>query len=152
MEVRPATLMDVPALVEMGEKFYEEAGYRDLAEFDIKTSFEFGKNAVIHPNYGAFIALDEGEEVGFCIGAVYNYFFNAKVVTGQEIAWWCEPSKRGTKAGIGLFDALENWAEAQGATLFTMLCLENENRHKVERFYKKNGYVLREHSFVKKLK
>lgn len=135
--IRPATLEDIPALLEMGARFAERArliehvGY--VAE-DMAETFA----AMIGNGHPVFIGRHGA------IGATQTVHpFNRQHILGQEVFWWSEG-----REGLALFDALERHCEQECHSL-RMITLEAVNPEKTGRFYERRGYVPLEHSYIK---
>lgn len=142
--IRDATHADIPALVGMGERFFLESGYSKEATFDPAT-FESTLRSLIDGDSGILI-ITEGGMAG---ALVYPMYFNASILTGQELFYWISPEHRG--GGVALLDALESRAKALGAKTFSMICLDTLRPEAVGRLYERRGYRKSEHSYIKRL-
>jgi GNAT superfamily N-acetyltransferase len=146
--IRPATLEDMPRLVEMGERFFKTAGWEDIAEWD-DASITRTLTHLIEQDVGAIFVLDDGAQlVGMAGGMLNPFYFNLHHLTGQELFWWVEPEHRGQ--GSLLFDALEGWARDAGAQSFSMIALDNIRPELMGRIYRMRGYRAAEHSYIKR--
>ena len=137
--IREATLGDLPRVLEMGEQFYMAAGWQTFVEWDA-TSVESTLAFLIDSETGCLLVADvDGEIVGMIGGMVAPHYYNFSVITGQELFWWAKPEYRG--AGGDLFDALETWAKAVGATMFTMVAVDKFRPSVMARVYRSKGYA-----------
>lgn len=147
--IREATEADIPRVLEMGRRFFETAGWPDVAEWD-DASTEWTLRFLIEQPTGAlFVAEEDGHVVGMTGGMVMPFYFNHTHRTGQELFWWVEPEHRGI--GSGLFDALEAWAREAGAQTFTMIAVDRLKPDVMARIYRARGYRPSEHAFIRRL-
>lgn len=135
--IRPATLDDIPRLLEMGRKFAE------LAKLDEHVGYKPEDMAV------TFQAMIEGGHPVFigengAIGATQTVHpFNHSHIVAQEVFWWSEAGE-----GLPLLDALSKYCEQHCDSLI-MITLEAVEPERVGRLYKRLGFKPLEHSFVK---
>lgn len=147
--IRPATPDDMPRILEMGERFFETAGWPEIAEWDAG-SMEQTLGYLMDAATGCvFVAETEAGIVGMTGGMLNPFYFNLSHVTGQELFWWVEPEHRGL--GSGLFDALEAWATDAGAKSFSMIALDRLKPDVLGRIYQRRGYRAAEHSYIRRL-
>jgi len=147
--IREARPEDIPDIVLLGEKFFNETAFTGIVKYDYNTVIRLAAKAIKEENYVIFVAEEE-EIIGLAAGVLYPFFFNSEHLTGQEFLWWVEPSTRGQKAGLLLFNALIKWAEENGAESFTMGTIENMNPDKVGKFYERKGFKPSERNYIKK--
>lgn len=135
--IRRATVDDIPALLEMGEKFSEKARLAEHVGYDPQSMLETFE-ALIEGGHPVFI----GERGA--IGATQTQHpFNHGHVVAQELFWWSEGGE-----GRALLDALEAHCEANCDSL-VMITLEAIEPERVSRIYQRRGYAPLERSFVK---
>lgn len=147
--IRPATHDDLPRVLEMGERFFDTAGWDDVAEWD-QASVRKTLEGLIEGDAGClFVAEAEGGLVGMTGGLVYPFYFDHGHITGQELFWWVEPEHRGV--GGALLDAMETWAKEAGAKSFAMIALDKINPDLMGRVYRRRGYRPSEHSYIRRL-
>lgn len=135
--IRPATLSDIPRLLEMGRKFAEKARLQDHVGYDphsMAQTFE----AMIAAGHPLFI----GERGA--IGAVSTHHpFNHEHIHAQELFWWSEG-----REGLALLRALEAYC-AEHCHSLQMITLEAVEPERTGRLYERLGYAPLEHSYVK---
>ena len=137
--IRPATLDDIPLLLEMGERFSEKAKLRGHVGYD-PDSMAATFKALIENDHALFVS-----ETG-AIGATLTYHpFNHGHVVAQELFWWSEGGD-----GMALLDALEKHCEERADSLI-MIALEAIRPEAVGKLYERRGFVPLERSFVKVL-
>jgi GNAT superfamily N-acetyltransferase len=142
MRIRPATVADVPRLVEMGAHFISTTGYRALLPVNEAQLAALMARLLAD---GAIFLLAADTEV---VGAIGLYLF-LHPISGEQVAsevfWWVEPDSRGD--GLRLLREAERWAAAQGATLLQMIAPTEA----VERVYLHRGYVPVERLYQRRL-
>lgn len=116
LEIRPATLADVPRLVAMGRQqiaaTYGDAVAENPAQLEALATL-----LVTLPACAVFVAGRDGALVGM-IGLVAFAHHLSGLPTVGEVMWWMDPAARG--AGLALLRRGEQWARAQGATVLQM--------------------------------
>lgn len=131
--MRRATEADIPQILAWGREFHAASPYSALpysperVEAAIRQVMQAG--IVLVSDKG--MAAAQMGEIWFCEG-----------IAAQELFWWGDASLR---AG------LEDWARENGASLFAMVCLENDKTPVLSRFYRMQGYRPVEHHFLKVL-
>lgn len=150
--VRPATLEDMPYILDFGRQFFAKTELRQSVEFD-GLSFTQALESFIQGlgfEAGVFV-LENSVPVGVIAGLCYSTWFNEHVKTGQDLFWWIEPDERGFAQAKKMLDALETWASERGAKWFTMAATETMRPGTVEKFYLRRGYTLSERHFIRRL-
>lgn len=136
--IRSATLDDIPALLEMGERFAAKAKLADHVGYDsanMETTFAFMVN---DENYCLLIG-----EAGAIGGAKAPHPFNYSHWIAQELFWWSEG-----REGLRLLAAFEEWARETCHSL-RMITLEAVEPERVGRIYEKQGFAPLEHGYIK---
>lgn len=137
--IRPATLKDIPALLEMGRKFADKAKLEGHVGYDphsMVNTFE----AMIGGGHPVFIG-----ERGAIGATLTRHPFNEEHVHAQELFWWSEG-----REGLALLRALEEYC-AEHAHSLTMITLEAVEPERTGRLYERLGYSPLEHSYIKVL-
>jgi hypothetical protein len=135
--IRPATADDIPALLEMGERFSEKARLIESVGYvadDMRQAFE----ALIAGGHPVFIG-----EQGAIGGTSNPHPFNRAHIMGQEMFWWSEG-----REGIALFRAFDAWCSENCHSL-RMITLDAVHPERMGRLYERFGMKLLEHSYVK---
>jgi len=134
MKIRIATADDLPAILDMGEKFHafseDPVPYcRESSEVSVRQVMGMG-----------FVLLAETDRpVGMLGVVIAPIFFNFAHSFAQELMWWVEESERSTGAALRLIRAAEAEAKARGAVRIHMLRLAKSPEH-VGRLYDRLGY------------
>jgi GNAT superfamily N-acetyltransferase len=90
-------------------------------------------------------------ESGMIAFIVFPMFMNHSHLVAQELFWWVDEDKRGTKLGLELLDRAEKEAEKLGAKDMLMLSLNDLNGDKVNKLYESKGYKPREVTYMRAL-
>ena len=148
--IRDATEDDIPSIVVLGEYFYHEAGWHDVAEWDAQ-SITLTLHNLVKSDDGILVVLSrKGVISGMAGGLVYPLYFNMHHRTGQELFWWVSPEER-IGAGRMLLETLEERARDRGADSWAMVALDRVRPTAVAALYQRRGYRASEHTYIKRL-
>lgn len=143
--VRDACPDDIPAMLEMGERFIALAWARVGVPYDAQTCEELLTGLIALPE--GILLTDDGNTA--MIGAmVHPWHFNKHVLTGTELFWWAD---EGSRSGMALKRECERRAREMGAVTFNMACQDHMARAPLERLYRRSGYMPSEHIYIKAL-
>jgi len=101
--IRPATLADIPRLVEMGRENYRDMG-GDAADYDPAAAARFASEFIM-PSGAVF--LSDGGMIG---GVLCPRWQAPGVVEAVEMMWWA-----GDGSGFRLLRRFCEWAQENGA-------------------------------------
>ena len=148
--IRDATAADVPAIACLGARFYDEAGWHDVAEWD-DASIQLTLHHMVSGDDGIVLVLErKGVICGMAGGMVFPLYFNHAHKSGQELFWWVDTDERiGT--GRLLLEALEDRARQAGAESWAMIALDKDRPEATGMLYLRRGYRASEHSYIKRL-
>lgn len=148
--IRLATPGDVPAIVEMGRWFHEDAGWGDISPFLEKDCAETVAGMIEGESGIVLVAEDEDGLIGMAGAMLFPLYFNKAHLSGQELFLYVRP---GCRNGIGgkLLATLETEARAAGAESFIMIALDKVSPEATGRFYRHRGYRPAEHSYIRRL-
>jgi N-acetylglutamate synthase-like GNAT family acetyltransferase len=135
--IRAATLDDIPALLDMGRKFADEAGVTARVGWDDKSVSDM-LYGLIESEDGIVMVSDKGMIGGY----VASHPFNRAVRMFVELFWRAEDGQ-----GLALLNAAEAQAEALGATKSVMVAMGGMER--TTRLYSRLGYTLCEAQYIK---
>jgi GNAT superfamily N-acetyltransferase len=93
---------------------------------------------------------DDNQPVGMVAGACHETMFNSERLA-HEMMWWMEPEFRTSKIALELQSAFEFWAKKVGATWVQMSSVETEYADRLDKFYKRKGFVPLERGYLKKV-
>lgn len=148
MQIRPATLADVPAIVRMSERFYATTSYAGWADFNPETVEALAAN--LTENHVMLIAEHDGQAVGMVGLFVAPFMFNADRTAAYEVVWWVDPEGRATGAGRALLEAVEPACRAKGCHAVQMVHLAN-SPPQAAALYERAGYAHTESSYTRTL-
>lgn len=149
-QVRDATPGDVPVIAMLGARFYDEAGWHDVAEWDDASIRATLEGMIANPDAIVLVLERKGVICGMAGGMVYPLYFNHAHKTGQELFFWVRPDER-IGAGKALLEALEDRAAQLGALSWAMISLEKVRPEATGALYRRRGYRASEHTFIKRL-
>lgn len=149
--IRPATIDDVPRLIQMGRKFHEEAladkglGYAplDLIKYYI---------TLMESPIAIFLVADVEDKVVGSIGGMivpWNMDFSQLILMEQW--WWVDPDYRGGKVALDLEEGFIQWGKDNGANRIIMVSIILDKEETVKRYYKRRGYKYLETHFIKEI-
>lgn len=146
--IRQAEPRDMPAIVEMGEAFFAEAGWADRAQFCVES---FTETATALMERGILLVVDKnGEAVGMAAAVSSPAYWNKNVSIGQELWLYCKPAHR-KGVGAELLRHLESAAKARNVKFFGMVAEHGLRHEALAQVYKRAGYSVAEHTFCKAL-
>lgn len=135
--IRAATLDDIPALLEMGRKFADDAGVTARIGWDDESVSDL-LEALIDSDDGIVLVSERGMIGGY----VAAHPFNRNVRMFVELFWRAEDGQ-----GLALLNAAEAQAEALGAVKSVMVAMDGMER--TSRLYGRLGYALCEAQYMK---
>lgn len=143
MKIRPATLDDIPAFVELAKLFQAQTRFKDYT-FNSERVTTNLKAAIENPRgtHCFFVAEDTtGLPVGGLIGCAERHFFSDQVVA-SVIQYNILPEKRMGGAGLKLLTAFKKWAENRGAYELAVGINSGADLGKMDNFLRKLGFEL----------
>lgn len=144
--IRPATMDDVDAIVEMARKFYPASGYAEIGPMaDVAPA---GLAIVCMQTGVALVAERGGQLVGMVILAVTPFEFNVELEIAHELAFWIEPEHRGGMLAARLVRAAEDACRERGVRALRMAKLASSGDD-VGRLYQALGFKPSESYFSK---
>ncbi|CAB5222541.1 hypothetical protein UFOVP368_15 [uncultured Caudovirales phage] len=137
--IRPATIKDIPRLLEMGRKFADDAGVTARVGWDDDSVADMLETLIL---------MDDGivlvSERGMLGGFVSSHPFNRNVRLFSELFWRAEDGN-----GLALLAEAERLAAERGAVRSLMIAMDGMDR--TQRLYARLGYSLCETHFMKEL-
>lgn len=146
--IRPATVQDIPAIVELGEKFHAVAGWDEIpwSRDDCEASLWGFMQADC---FLCFVAEERGQIIGMIAGVMSPVYFNTAHLSGEELFWWSDD--RAPLVGLRLLETLERAAREHGCHTWQMKSLARLNGEAMGRLYERRGYRACEQSYIKRL-
>lgn len=142
--IRQATRADVPDIVDLGERHWNESSYGQWMKADREAMATLARAALETPN--ALVLADERDArlVGI-IGVVAMPHIYTGVLVMSELFWYVVPDARGS--GVRLLKHAEAWAAANGVQFSTMMAPDE----RVAQFLVRIGYAPIETHLIKRL-
>lgn len=149
MLIRPATREDVPAIVDMAERFYGLSDYDRIAPLAKESAAGL---ALVTMEQGVMLVVEreDGSLAGMACLHIEPFLFNVGTTIAQELVWWIEPEARGGTAAARLLKAAEDACRARGATVIRMATLPS-SPEAATRMLDRFGFRPSESYFVKEL-
>lgn len=147
--IRHAVLSDVPRLVELGSKFFQEAAWSDIAEWDDNATATALSGLIENPECIMLVAGGE-EIVGMISSLIFPLWFNPNILVAQEWFWYILPEMRGVGGiGVKLLLALEEEIQKRGVHISNFQ--SQESMPSLDSLYIRLGYRPAEKTFIKRI-
>jgi len=114
MQIRPATIEDLPALIDLGRRMHQESPRFSRLSFNDEKVRNLLMMATVSPNYCLLVADNDGELMGGFAGFIAAHWFSDDLVA-SDLALFVQPGRRGGMAGARLVKAFIAWAHDHGA-------------------------------------
>jgi GNAT superfamily N-acetyltransferase len=144
LQVQPE---DVARLVPAARSFFEEC--KLPGEFN-RDTFVLGWMRLLKQDAGLIFALEENSKILGAVGAVINLDLNTGDRIAVEMFYYVLPETRGH--ALRLLGILEDAARGRGCKRCWMLHLEDGRAERMQKFYERRGYALKEHLYMKELR
>lgn len=156
MRIRTATHDDIPAIVDMAQRFYPESPYPAIYG-DMPDSQAAGLVIVMLEGMAShgiapgvmLVAEKESALVGMLCLHIDVATFTPEVIAG-EIVWWLDPEHRGGMGAVRLVREGERAARERGATVSRMAVL-GSSPAEAGAMLERIGYAPTETIFTKRL-
>lgn len=148
MEIRKATLADVPVIVAMSARFYPTTHYADWCEMDEASVAGLATGLIENDVF--YVAERDGELVGMIGLMIAPFLFNQNRKFAVEIVWWVAPDARGSRIASQLLAVVEQPCRDAGADRIQMVHMPN-SPPQAAALYRHAGYAESEISFTKDL-
>jgi GNAT superfamily N-acetyltransferase len=151
LNVRPATVADLDAYVELLSNFHNASPMRGVADYDVAGIRAFLTASLENANILLLVGELDGKIVGVTSCLLYPLYFSPNYHVAQELWWWLTPEARGSGIGQAMFKNIENWARLKNARALFMIALEDERAAAMEKVYCRAGFRPLERTFIKEL-
>lgn len=131
----------------VGAAFFKEAGLPGV--FNAHTYTRMWRGLYEAGTGIIYEAESDGKACGWIGGVVVPEHLTGESI-GMETFWYALPEHRGLGA-IKLLKRFEQWVKERGANRLWMVHLTKINPDKMACFYKRSGYDLLEHFYMKNL-
>jgi GNAT superfamily N-acetyltransferase len=140
-------MADKPQVLKLLHDFFQDTDYKFLG-WDEQSLATLIDNLI--SNEAAVLFVDD--TVSGCIGGyVTPFWINLHKKAAQELFWYVDKSRRGSKVAIGLLNAFEKWAVEQQADFIAMSSTTNLDPSGVGSLYKRKGYQPADISYIKEV-
>lgn len=136
---RDATEGDVERLADMGAAFFEHSPWSKLTQYCREKAQATLRN-LIGGESGVLLTNESG-----MLGAACYEMYCSKDKIIQEVFWWSKGK------GADLLAAFEEDGRKRGARFAMVSALENEHIERIDKFYRRMGYVPVERTYAKEL-
>lgn len=154
MIIRPATLDDIPTLVDMGHHFYTQGAFGDkglnFSPHGMARFFEFTITAPMC----VFLVAETNEGIaGAIAGIIGPWACDGRQPMLQEFFWYAPCGWVGTEGGLGrkLQDEYERIGKESGAVFCLMGTQDGPREDVLKRLYERRGYKHFNHQYIKEL-
>lgn len=148
MIIRPATLGDIPWLLEAGSLAQQEAPSYASLPSDPTAQYKRLVSILQFPNAVCIRVVDD--QTGFICGALEPTVWFEATYAVQNLLW-VTPAKRGSSRAWRLVAAFEEWARERGALRVLNGVSSGLEEERTSRFYRKMGYSSAGPTFSKEL-
>lgn len=146
--IRLAKYEDIPALVDMGEHFYEEdSRYKDIKPFNRDAAAKYAEELV--SSHYFLIAEHEGTPVGMAAAYISGIPINPDILCSSEVVFYVEPAYRGSSLAVRLAMELEDVVlKNEDVDVLCMSALDCSPAV-VDKLYTRMGYSKTETAYMK---
>lgn len=135
--IRPATLDDIPRIIELGRQFHAESPEFSSISFDVEKLTETLK-ACINGAGVVFLYESAGTVRGGLAGVISEYWFSREKVA-LDLALFLEPEARTGMIALKLVLTFKSWARLMGATEVKMGITAGINVEGAAKLYASTG-------------
>jgi GNAT superfamily N-acetyltransferase len=136
--IRPATLIDIPRMVELGQIMHAESRHRDLS-FDAPKFARVIESLIDYPDGLAIVAVKGGQVIGGFLGIAEAHFFSEEKFS-FDLATFIDPAQRGGFVAAALLKAYVKWAQARGIAEINAGVASGINHEVSVRLYERIGF------------
>ncbi len=148
MNVRAATHVDFPRIVQMGRAFWAQTPYRDIPYCPDSIM----ETCAMMLAQRLLLVAEMNDRVVGAVGAMASPLYaNKSVLVGAELFWWVEPEYRNTGVGKLMLKGIEDAAREAGISRFSMMAFDDIEVEKAAAIYARVGYNPTERTFGKVL-
>ncbi len=145
--IRRATEADIPAIVGLYRRAHAVSHWPGYADFSDDCMAAFLKNALGNP-VAIVLVAERGGIVGAVICVlVVPLYFNAAVLTAQELFWASESPKD----AFALVTEAEREAAKAGASMFMLGSQAGPQDDRTRAVYGRRGYAAFSHDFIRRI-
>lgn len=135
--IRPATLADIPRLVELGAMLHSMSSYSTLGFVPERAAETLRR--LIEGDGVVFVADRDGVVVGGMAGAIATHWFSDETLA-FDYSLFVDPKSRHGITAAKLVAAFEEWARLRGARMVSMGITTGLHVEQTARFYRALGF------------
>ena len=138
MIIRPFKDDDIPALIDIGRKAFEESEYRAM-QYDEKKCEHLCRQIMMKPELFGRVAVRDGVIIGVAVGGIFPPYFSDDL-NASDLLFYVLPEYRGTRAFYVLCIEFIAWAKVNGAKLIFLRNTTGIMPEKVGALYERMGF------------
>ncbi|ARB11249.1 hypothetical protein [Marinomonas phage CPP1m] len=139
MYVRPATVMDILSLVSLADKYSSEVKNHDLFPVDFERLILQASASTLCDTSVILTCFKGKEPIGLLWGHMSKLPWSETPLAFDSILYVL-PENRGSRAGLLLMEAWEDWAKEKGAAAVQISIASGIKEEATKRFFGKLGY------------
>lgn len=146
--IRKAEIKDFEIILDMCAEFWQHTQFEEpFRRYHTRKMIQMAYDHEL-----LIVAENGGEVVGF-LAAIKSPLLGSDLAwMATELAWWINPSNRGTMLGMKLIETFEKLCMEQGVKYVNMAFMETSMPEQIKSMYKKFGYTLQETMYTKVIK
>jgi RimJ/RimL family protein N-acetyltransferase len=146
MEIRQATIEDLPMMEEKAKEFYASSKF--LGSFNMEKFITLWSRLIESGN-GVIFSLTDGEGIQGAIGGVLYPEIYSDEIVATEFFWFVTPKHRGR--GMDLYNKFEEWARNHKADQIRLAHLCDLMPDNLKWLYGEMGFTPIEINYAKEL-
>lgn len=137
--IRNATLIDLPALLALGERMHAESPHFRQITFSAGKLAETLVDVLDSPNGFLMVGDAKGEIAGVMVGLAVEHWCSTDLVA-TDLALYVKPEFRGSMLAARLIARYKSWAHALGAKIISVGISTGVNVEQTARLYEAMGF------------
>lgn len=139
--IRPAHLLDLPRILELGQEYSHEAREQGLHDPDWNSRVA-ASNFIASVGQGHLgnVAVMGGKVVGFMWAIAAPATLWTDVITAQCLIFYVTPDYRGTSCGIQLLRKFDKWSQEMQCSDSYISTASGINTNRVNKLFVRMGY------------
>jgi GNAT superfamily N-acetyltransferase len=149
--LRHATLEDIPALLELADRLFDNSPMQMGLDLDKGKAKEKLEAAIIgdKKDFLVLVSYDKDKIVGVLAAYAFSPVFSSDRIA-CEVFWYLDPEYRKGRRGIQMMEAYEYWAKLVGCKIAQYGWLTSSPK-RMPVLYERTGAQLAEHVYYKVL-
>lgn len=146
--IRPATLSDLPALMDLAHLMHAESRFAEFPLSESRTAETFAR--LMASDDGAVLVMEGegGQIMGGVMGAVTDHWSLSIRVAGELAVFLTPEARRGT-AAVRIVRAFEQWAAERGASTVDMGITTGVHTERTGQLYERMGFSFKGMTYTK---